>query len=226
MRCNILLFTNSILLLLWLFPAVVTANNVEERICHLARNYVFESHDSILVTLQKGHQSFPAKAELQELEKVSRGGGGNLVCRTRFRDGEKIRVILKVRTFDTCWVARKRIPPRTLLTPALVERRLVETTRLSYALTGATDSVLGLYTRRVVPAGQPLRNDLLQVPRKVHNGDLVRLVVACGNIRVTDQARALRDGAVGDRVPVRTLTTGKVLTGVIDPRGEVILNTP
>jgi flagella basal body P-ring formation protein FlgA len=81
--------------------------------------------------------------------------------------------------------------------------------------------VVGLAARRVVRAGQPLRNADLAKPEIVHRGDLVTLHYEVPGIVISMRGKATESGALGDTVNVLNEQSKRTIQGVISSPGHV-----
>ncbi|WP_179953071.1 flagellar basal body P-ring formation chaperone FlgA [Desulfobotulus mexicanus] len=85
------------------------------------------------------------------------------------------------------------------------------------------EAVYGMAVRLRISAGDALRADRLMVPPLVRRGDRVRMVVQSETLMVHTAGQALRDGGMGERIPVENLRTGKVVQGEVTAAGQVRL---
>jgi flagella basal body P-ring formation protein FlgA len=81
--------------------------------------------------------------------------------------------------------------------------------------------VVGLAARRVVRAGQPLRNADLAKPEIVHRGDLVTLHYEVPGIVISMRGKATESGALGDTVNVLNEQSKRTIQGVVSSPGHV-----
>lgn len=94
-----------------------------------------------------------------------------------------------------------------------MEEREVEVTRETPAgLTRDAQQLVGRTLVRGVPAGHPVRLDMVKAATVVQAGDTVRLKIMGSGFAVTAAAQALTAATEGQPVRVRT-ELGKVLTG-------------
>jgi flagella basal body P-ring formation protein FlgA len=85
----------------------------------------------------------------------------------------------------------------------------------------AQDSALGRIAVRDLAAGTVLNANMLEAPRTVRRGQAVTVALASGAVAVRVAGTALRDGALGERIPVRNLNSRRVVEGVIRADGLV-----
>ncbi len=82
-------------------------------------------------------------------------------------------------------------------------------------------SIVGRETTRAVSAGVPLRAAYVQDAPAVSRGQLVRLRVENGALRIEAVGRVREDAAVGDRVRVLNVHSRRELVGVVGEEGVV-----
>lgn len=76
---------------------------------------------------------------------------------------------------------------------------------------------------RGLSAGEPILQSDLQSQLMVRRGDVVTLIYARGNLRMTTQAEALNDGEPGATIAVRNLQTKKQVYAKVKDGGTVII---
>ncbi|HVX41886.1 MAG TPA: flagellar basal body P-ring formation chaperone FlgA [Gemmatimonadaceae bacterium] len=84
----------------------------------------------------------------------------------------------------------------------------------------ATPIAPGWVTRRVIAAGEVLRQPAVEPPVLVSANEPVEVEFRDGNVRLSIAGTAARDGALGERVPVRT-ELGHRIEGTVVARGRV-----
>ncbi len=85
-----------------------------------------------------------------------------------------------------------------------------------------TDSAaaLGKTAAMPIPAGRPLRADLLKAPLVIRQGQTVRIVSSGPGFTVSNEGRALANARVGELAQVR-LNNGQVISGTVRADGTV-----
>ena len=83
------------------------------------------------------------------------------------------------------------------------------------------DQVAGRRPRRTIPAGSAVPLALLERPREVERGDVVRVEVASGAARLALTARAESAGRVGETVRVRNLDANRTFAARVAGKGAV-----
>lgn len=93
--------------------------------------------------------------------------------------------------------------------------------KLGYLRNG--QQVLGKTARRVLSLGSPVTQDDLTNPVLVRNGDMVRLRLERGVIRLATVARAEQNGQLGQFIRVRNPDFSQAVKARVAARGEVIV---
>jgi flagella basal body P-ring formation protein FlgA len=82
-------------------------------------------------------------------------------------------------------------------------------------------SAVGRAAVRDIAVGTLLSSNLIKSPQTIRRGQSVTLSLASGAVAVRVAGTALRDGALGERIPVRNLNSKRVVEGVILDAGVV-----
>ncbi|MGA8009400.1 MAG: flagellar basal body P-ring formation chaperone FlgA [Thiomonas sp.] len=88
---------------------------------------------------------------------------------------------------------------------------------------GDAKALVGQVLRYSVAAGQPLVQSMLTGPQLVHYGQPVSLVAQGMGVRLVALGQAMADGRVGQSVLVRNVQSGRVVSGVVDAQGQVVV---
>lgn len=101
------------------------------------------------------------------------------------------------------------------------ERLDTATLTVGYFTTTAT--AIGQQARRALSPGQVLAPAHLSTPQLIERGQLVTLVAGRQGLNVRMSGEALASAAAGERVRVRNRSSNKIVEGVVDPSGLVIV---
>ena len=130
-----------------------------------------------------------------------------------------------IRRAQTLVVAARPIARGTILTAVDVE---VVTRLLSSTPGGVLDDpdlAVGRVAIRDIAAGSTLNANQLKTPQIVKRGQSVTLTLANGPVAVRVAGTALRDGTLGERIPVRNVNSKRVVEGVILADGVVAVGS-
>ncbi len=133
----------------------------------------------------------------------------------------KIYVPVQIKTFRKVVVTTRPVPKGSPLSQADVELQERDVTRLTSGFFTEVQTIAGMVAKRPLNTGEILSAASLQAPTLVHKGDKVRIVVRPGAFEVMMMGEALRDGGVGDRIPVRNLSSGRIIEANVNHAGEV-----
>lgn len=101
----------------------------------------------------------------------------------------------------------------------------VDTSGLHKAYFTRIEDVIGLRSKRAVATGTTLHAGLLHRAKLVKRGSQVEIVAVTDGLRVHVNGKALADGGRGDRIQVRNLSSGRVVTGTVTGSGVIhVLN--
>jgi flagella basal body P-ring formation protein FlgA len=102
---------------------------------------------------------------------------------------------------------------------------------LSYAFVAANaimpgtattmNDVVGMQTRRVLRAGQSMRNDDVRPPILVLKGTTVTMVFDAPGVTLTATGRAMSEGGVGETVTVQNPASYRQISAVVTGAGTV-----
>lgn len=134
-------------------------------------------------------------------------------------------VPVSVTRYAAVVVAARALPRGTTLGPEdlAVERRRLARGRAGHASDPAT--LTGRVTTRAIPAGELVRPSAVRAARLVRRGERVVLAAGGDTVRIRMGGRALEDGAAGERISVRNLSSDRVVEGVVAEAGLVVVNT-
>ncbi|WP_165901916.1 flagellar basal body P-ring formation chaperone FlgA [Reinekea marinisedimentorum] len=91
------------------------------------------------------------------------------------------------------------------------------TSRLRSGYFSKAEDVDGFEVQRTVKIGQVITPYIAKAPASVKRGDWVTIVSGSGGLRVTSTGEALKDGSIGDQIPVKNVkTNARIKAWVID----------
>ncbi len=84
---------------------------------------------------------------------------------------------------------------------------------------------IGMVVKRHIDAGRIITPRLLEAPRLIRRGEQVTIIAESGGIEIRATGKALIDGARGDLIKVRNITSKKVIEAVVTETGIVKVRT-
>jgi flagella basal body P-ring formation protein FlgA len=85
------------------------------------------------------------------------------------------------------------------------------------------EALVGWVTKRHIASGTPLTQDMLRQAYLVVKGGQVSLQINVGSYQITNQAQALSNGSLGDKIDVKVIPSGLVKSGIVIAKGQVEL---
>jgi flagella basal body P-ring formation protein FlgA len=86
------------------------------------------------------------------------------------------------------------------------------------------EQAIGFVAKRSIPAGRVLTAQMVQAPRLVQRGQAVIILAITPQLEVRMKGKALSDGAKGDVVQVRNVSSQRVVEGIVRGAGVVEVN--
>lgn len=139
-------------------------------------------------------------------------------------DGEKpwkLFVSVSIATLQPVVVTRTPLARGQLVRAQDLEIAEHDTARLHRAFYTDSSGLAGLRAKRNVQAGQVLTPSMLARNQVVRRGSQVEILANAGNLEVRMRGKALANGAIGDRIRVQNLTSGRKVTGLVIEPGVV-----
>ena len=113
------------------------------------------------------------------------------------------------------WVAARSLPRGHLLTRDDIVADVRDVSRMTRGYIDDPRQLVGQRLRSSVLAGHVLTPRLLEADRIVRRGQTVTLAVSQGGVDIRMAGRALADGALGQRIRVENLNSGRIVEGVV-----------
>jgi len=165
------------------------------------------------------------KLETYDSPNALSGGRGVVGVRCTGSSPWKLYVPVRISTFNQVVVSRRPLVRGKVLDARDVTLRERDTSGLHKAYYSEVDAVVGLSSKRAIDRGAVLHSGLLKRARLVKRGSRVEIVARLDGLDVRMRGEALADGGRGDRIRVKNLSSGRVVTGTVTDSGLVqILN--
>lgn len=118
-------------------------------------------------------------------------------------------------------ISRRPLLRGTVLGSSDVDRVEKDVTRLTSGYLVEIEEINGMVLRRSVNAGAVLHPGLVQHPVSIRRGERVTILGQSGGIDVRMEGQALMDGAKGEVIRVRNLSSGRDVEGVVVAPGVI-----
>jgi len=122
---------------------------------------------------------------------------------------------------DKVVVLKRSLAGQTTIGSGDIEWVTREGNAAGYGAFDQLESVIGLQTRRALPAGRILGPADVMRPVAIRRGDQVAIEVQTAAVTIRMRGEALADGGVGQRISVRNVSSGKRLEAIVRSEGTV-----
>jgi flagella basal body P-ring formation protein FlgA len=85
-------------------------------------------------------------------------------------------------------------------------------------------ALVGKVARRTLLPGRPIPANSVGERKIITIGAMVKVVFQEGGLTIVTYAAALQAGIVGDVIPVRNISSGLIVSGVVQPDGSVCVS--
>ena len=140
------------------------------------------------------------------------------------RDGEVVKrgvVTLRVRVDRPVFLAARPLDRGALVHESDLRRELRDLATLPPGAVLEPEAIVGMRTRRALPAGVVFQDHHLRASQLVTRGQHVRLLFTLGALRIEGTGKARQDGRPGDLIRVMNLDSRREVMGVVTAEGEV-----
>ena len=112
------------------------------------------------------------------------------------------------------------LPAGTILQPAHITETKAPHTAATTALV-LRDHAIGRRLKTALGAGRVLQARHLEMSYTLQKGDLVTVTLDMQGIQVAAEAMALSNAQLGERVALQSLSSDRILTGIVTGKGKV-----
>ena len=135
-------------------------------------------------------------------------------------------VPVEVTVRSQVWTARHPLPRGHLLTAEDLIADERDVSRMNSGYVSDVEMLIGQRLRNSVLAGRALTLQLVEADKLIRRGQSVTLSVNAGGIDIRMTGTALMDGAMGQRIRVENVNSGRVVEGIVRSREVVEVLVP
>ena len=136
----------------------------------------------------------------------------------------KIFIGTHIQQFTDVWVTTVAIARGTLIEDHQVKLTRKDVSKSITQYISSAESPVGLVSKRPLRVGDVLQTAALAKQKVVKRGDRVHVIGRKNGLEIRTSATALMDGAAGDRIRVRSISTKKELEGILRKNSTVYVN--
>ena len=126
-----------------------------------------------------------------------------------------------VREYGKAIIAKASIPRNTVLSAADVELKDIELTNLHQGYYESIDDIVGMVTKRILASGKIISPRAVNRRQLVNRGDKVIIKAVVEGIEVRMNGEAMANGANGERISVKNLSSNRIINAVVTAQGIV-----
>lgn len=140
---------------------------------------------------------------------------GKSVFVLEFANGKRIAASADVRAFDRVVISSRNLRKGSLLSDDDLYEALVDVTKIPRSALRAPDQAVGKPLARSVLANTPLTEAMIASSARVRTGTRVALVLETPGLVIRSAGRLRQNGSVGEQVKVQSLSSDRVITGLL-----------
>ena len=153
------------------------------------------------------------------------GGRGVIGVRCNGSKPWKIYVPVRIALMESVVVSRRAIVRGQELGAGDLMLSEVDVSAVHKAYFTRIEDVVGMHSKRSITAGKLLHAGLLKQAKWIKRGSQVEIVAVGDGLDVRMRGKAMADGSRGDRIKVKNLNSGRIITGTVAGAGVVhVLN--
>ena len=153
------------------------------------------------------------------------GGRGVVGVRCNGSKPWKIFVPVKIALMKSVVVSQRPIVRGQVLSAEDLKLSEVDVSGIHKAYFSRAEDVIGLHSKRSIASGKTLHAGMLKQAKRVKRGNQVEIIAISQGLQVRMMGKALADGGLGDRIKVKNLNSGRVITGTVAGTGLIhVLN--
>jgi flagellar basal body P-ring formation protein FlgA len=210
--------------------AGVSATESHDNIRAAAEQHVLDRIDDLQGRVEVKVGSLDSRLRLAECDlaletydspNALSGGRGVVGVRCDGSNPWKLYVPVRIAVFDEVVVTRRSVVRGETLQADDLTLSEMDTSRLRKAYFTRIDDAIGLLSKRSIATGSVVHAGLLKRANLVKRGSKVEIIANFDGLDVRMRGEALADGGRGDRIRVKNLSSGRVVTGTVSGSGVV-----
>jgi flagella basal body P-ring formation protein FlgA len=210
--------------------AGVSATESHDNIRAAAEQHVLDRIDDLQGRVEVKVGSLDSRLRLAECDlaletydspNALSGGRGVVGVRCEGSNPWKLYVPVRIAVFDEVVVTRRSVVRGETLQADDLTLSEMDTSRLRKAYFTRIDDAIGLLSKRSIASGSVVHAGLLKRANLVKRGSKVEIIANFDGLDVRMRGEALADGGRGDRIRVKNLSSGRVVTGTVSGSGVV-----
>lgn len=130
---------------------------------------------------------------------------------------------ISVQAQGTWWVARHQLKPGSVVQAEDIESRTGSLEHLPAGLVFNKEGIVGQTTTRSIVQGKPVVQNQLRARWVINSGQTVDVIATGPGFRIRAKGKALDNAALDESIRI-TMSSGRVMSGVVSSEGKVDIN--
>ena len=161
------------------------------------------------------------KLNIAEASQTQRLGARTLLVKCMDAQPWQIYLSASVQITKPIVVANKPLHRGEVITANMLMLDKINIAKLRYGYFTDPTLVIGQTVKLAVSMGSPITPKMVESPTLIKRGQLVEIVAVGRGIEVRQKGKALNDGALGDLVSVKNLTSKRTVEGQVSAAGMI-----
>ena len=223
-----------ILLFCLLFVSSVNANKTyqsHDKIFATVQNYLdkhITSSQDVEIKTKIGHldsrlKLSPCENPLKSFSNNHNGFGSKISVGIKC-EGVKpwsLYVPVKIQRLATVFVSAQPIAKGDQIVNTDIQQVSMDISKLRGSYAKSKAEIIGKIPKRSIPLGSVFNPRYLRLPIMIKKGDLVDIVAESQGLRIRMQGQAINDGAKGQRINVKNLSSNRTIQAIVKNSGLV-----
>lgn len=124
-------------------------------------------------------------------------------------------VPIRITILKTVYVAKRTLMKGDRISGDDIYQTEMDVHKLKYGYFDDIDDLVGLVCKKNVAINTPLNPHNIELAKVVHKGEKVSIVTSYNNLTVSMDGIAINDGALGETIKVKNLSSKKILDGQV-----------
>ena len=210
--------------------AGVSATESHDNIRAAAEQHVLDRIDDLQGRVEVKVGSLDSRLRLAECDRALEtydspnalsGGRGVVGVRCEGSKPWKLYVPVRIAVIDEVVVTRRSVVRGETLQADDLTLSEMDTSKLRKAYFTQIEDAVGLRSKRSIASGSVVHAGLLKRVNLVKRGSRVEIIANFDGLDVRMRGEALTDGGRGDRIRVKNLSSGRVVTGTVTGSGVI-----
>jgi len=127
----------------------------------------------------------------------------------------------QVKNYTKVLIAKRTMGRGTLIDANNVKVQLLDIGSLAYGHLSTSAEAIGKRLKRPIRAGSVILPNQLEAIRQVKRGERVQILASTGGVQIQVKGKALANGALGETISVRNLSSKRVIDATVIGPGKV-----